>query len=193
MNRNYHGSRAAKKNPAPKRFALLLALVLILVGTVGGTVAYLVTHTAPVKNTFTPGNVTCDVVEGFNTEKTAKTSVKVQNTGNVPAYIRVAVVANNVGKDDEGNTVILPGTPNLGNVFDTTNWTAGADGFYYYKGVVQPDEVTDGNLLKSGIALNGIQVTILASAIQSAPAKAVNEAWGMDYSNNVWVSYTSGN
>lgn len=188
MNRNYHGSRAAKKNPAPKRFALLLALVLILVGTVGGTVAYLVTHTAPVKNTFTPGNVTCDVVEEFNTEKTAKTSVKVQNTGNVPAYIRVAVVANTV--DEQGNITGAATLPE--NWLNTTNWTE-KDGYYYYNGVVQPDEVTPGDLLKRGINLDGIQVTILASAIQSAPAKAVNEAWGMDYSNNVWVPYTSAN
>lgn len=179
MNRNYHGSRAAKKNPAPKRLALLLALVLILVGTVGGTVAYLVTHTDPVKNTFTPGNVTCDVVEEFNTEKKAKTSVKVQNTGNVPAYIRVAVVTNTI--DAQGNITGMKTLP--AGWLNTENWAEGDGGFYYYKGVVQPGEKTD-NLLKTGINLDGIQVTILASAIQSMPDDAVKEAWKMSYDSS---------
>ena len=60
MKRRYHGSRVSKTN-RPKHFAALLALVLILVCTVGGTVAYLVAHTDPVTNTFTPGKVSCQV------------------------------------------------------------------------------------------------------------------------------------
>lgn len=178
MKRRYHGSRVSKTN-RPKHFAGLLALVLILVCTVGGTVAYLVAHTDPVVNTFTPGNVTCDVVEEFNTEKTAKTSVKVQNTGNVPAYIRVAVVANTV--DEQGN---ITGMATLEGWLNTAKWTTKSDdGFYYYKGVVQPGDVT-ANLLKTGIDLTGIQVTILASAIQSMPDDAVNEAWKMSYNSS---------
>lgn len=180
MNRNYHGSRAAKKNPAPKRLALLLALVLILVGTVGGTVAYLVTHTDPVKNTFTPGNVTCDVVEEFNTEKTAKTSVKVQNTGNVPAYIRVAVVANTV--DEQGNITGAADENILKNALAASGWTKNGD-YYYYNTAVDPNGLT-GELLKNSIELEGIQVTILASAIQSTPTDAVQEAWGYVPSGN---------
>ena len=66
---------------------------------------------------------------------------------------------------------------------NTANWTEGSDGFYYYKGVVQPGEKTD-NLLKTGINLTGIQVTILASAIQSMPDGAVNEAWKMSYDSS---------
>ncbi len=167
-----------------KRFVGLLALVLILVCAVGGTVAFLVTHTAAVKNTFIPGDVTTEIVE--KVEDGTKTTVKVENTGNVPAYIRVAVVANNVGKDDAGQTVILPGTPDLGNVFDTTKWTY-IGGYYYYNGVVQPDTLTD-DLLKSGIELKDIQVTILASAIQADPDTAVQDAWNMSYSNGSWTA-----
>ena len=175
MKRRYHGSRVSKTN-RPKHFAALLALVLILVCTVGGTVAYLVAHTDPVKNTFTPGNVTCDVVEEFNTEKTAKTSVKVQNTGNVPAYIRVAVVANTI--DKQGNITGMTTLPD--NRLNETYWTKSGD-FYYYKGVVQPGDVTANLLTAAGIDLTGIQVTILASAIQSMPDDAVKDAWKMSY------------
>ena len=177
MKRRYHGSRVSKTN-RPKHFAGLLALALILVCTVGGTVAYLVTHTDPVVNTFTPGNVTCDVVEEFNTEKKAKTSVKVQNTGNVPAYIRVAVVANTI--DKQGNITGLTTLPD--NRLNETYWTKSGD-FYYYKGVVQPGDVTANLLTAAGIDLTGIQVTILASAIQSMPDDAVNKAWNMSYNS----------
>lgn len=186
MNRNYHGSRVTKSN-RPKYFVGLLALLLILVGTIGGTVAYLATQTRPVVNTFTPGEVSCEVVEEFNTDKTQKTSVQVQNTGNVPAYIRVAVVANTV----DGNDVT--GAFDVSNKLCGENWQYNvADGYYYYKGIVQPSEVTGGNLLKESINLTGIQVTILASAIQSTPADAVNSAWHMSYNNGSWTA-VSGN
>lgn len=177
MKRRYHGSRVSKTN-RPKHFAGLLALVLILVCTVGGTVAYLVTHTDPVVNTFTPGEVSCQVEEEFNDNKTEKTKAVVRNTGNVPAYIRVAVVANTI--DAQGNITGMATLP--AGWLNTEDWTKSGD-FYYYKGVVQPGDVT-ANLLKTGINLEGIQVTILASAIQSTPTDAVQEAWGYVPSGN---------
>ncbi len=177
MKRRYHGSRVSKTN-RPKHFAGLLALALILVCTVGGTVAYLVTHTDPVVNTFTPGKVSCQVEEEFNDDYTVKTKAVVKNTGNVPAYIRVAVVANTI--DAQGNITGMETLP--AGWLNTEDWTKSGD-FYYYKGVVQPGDVTE-NLLKNGIPLTGIQVTILASAIQSMPDDAVNEAWKMSYNSS---------
>lgn len=188
MKRRYHGSRVSKTN-RPKHFAGLLALVLILVCTVGGTVAYLVAHTDPVVNTFTPGKVSCQVEEEFNDANTVKTEAVIKNTGNVPAYIRVAVVANTV--DENGD---ITGMADLSQVdwLNEANWTKGGD-FYYYKGVVQPGEKTD-NLLKTGINLDGIQVTILASAIQSMPDDAVKEAWRMSYNSgtSTWTEAVPG-
>ena len=178
MKRRYHGSRVSKTN-RPKHFAALLALVLILVCTVGGTVAYLVTHTDPVVNTFTPGEVSCQVEEEFNDNKTEKTEAVVKNTGNVPAYIRVAVVANTI--DAQGNITGMKTLP-VGWL-NTENWAEGDDGFYYYKGIVQPGNVTANLLTADGIDLTGIQVTILASAIQSMPDDAVKDAWKMSYNS----------
>ena len=188
MKRRYHGSRVSKTN-RPKHFAGLLALVLILVCTVGGTVAYLVAHTDPVVNTFTPGKVSCQVEEAFNEDKTVKTEAVIRNTGNVPAYIRVAVVVNTI--DAQGN---ITGMADLSqdDWLNTANWTEGSDGFYYYKGVVQPGEKTD-NLLKTGIPLTGIQVTILAGAIQSMPDDAVEDAWQMSYDGGNWTAVSGGN
>ena len=182
MKRRYHGSRVSKTN-RPKHFAGLLALVLILVCTVGGTVAYLVTHTDPVVNTFTPGEVSCQVEEKFEGNN-VKTEAVVKNTGNVPAYIRVAVVANTI--DAQGN---ITGMATLEGWLNETDWTKSGD-FYYYKGVVQPGDVTANLLTVDGIDLTGIQVTILASAIQSMPDDAVNEAWKMSYDTGDWKPVT---
>ena len=184
MKRRYHGSRVSKTN-RPKHFAGLLALVLILVCTVGGTVAYLVAQTDPVTNTFTPGEVSCQVKEEFNGK--TKTKAVVQNTGNVPAYIRVAVVANTVDGDN------ITGMADLSQVdwLNEANWTEGSGGFYYYKGVVQPGAVT-ADLLDKDIPLEGIQVTILASAIQSMPDAAVEDAWNMSYNSGDWKTADTG-
>ncbi|MDD5906325.1 MAG: hypothetical protein PUC60_06865 [Clostridiales bacterium] len=176
MKRRYHGSRVSKTN-RPKHFAGLLALALILVCTVGGTVAYLVTHTDPVVNTFTPGEVSCQVEEKFEGNN-VKTEAVVKNTGNVPAYIRVAVVANTI--DGEGNITGMETLP-VGWL-NAEKWTE-VGGFYYYKGVVQPGNVTANLLTADGIDLTGIQVTILASAIQSMPDAAVEDAWNMSYNS----------
>ena len=177
MKRRYHGSRVSKTN-RPKHFAGLLALALILVCTVGGTVAYLVTHTDPVVNTFTPGKVSCQVEEKFEGNN-VKTEAVVKNTGNVPAYIRVAVVANTI--DKQGNITGMATLPT--GWLNEANWTEGSGGFYYYKGVVQPGNVTANLLTVDGIDLTGIQVTILASAIQSMPDDAVKDAWKMSYNS----------
>ena len=177
MKRRYHGSRVSKTN-RPKHFAGLLALALILVCTVGGTVAYLVTHTNPVVNTFTPGEVSCQVEEEFDDDNTVKTEAVVKNTGNVPAYIRVAVVANTI--DAQRN---ITGMATLEGWRNAEKWTKSGN-FYYYNDVVQPGDVTANLLTSDGIDLTGIQVTILASAIQSMPDDAVNEAWKMSYNSS---------
>ena len=80
-----------------KKTVLLLAMVvLILAGAVGGTLAYIVTSSGPVQNTFTPAHVTCAVEESdfVDGTSTIKNNVTIRNTGNTSAYIRAAVVAN---------------------------------------------------------------------------------------------------
>ena len=47
----------------PKAIALILALVLTLGGVIGGTVAWLVTSSAPVVNTFTYGDINIELDE----------------------------------------------------------------------------------------------------------------------------------
>lgn len=168
---------------------LLAALAVIVMGVVGGTVAYLVTNTTPVTNTFEPGYVTCvinekgpDGKEGFkNNFDTVKKNVTVTNTGIVYAYIRAAIIVT--WKDSSGNiaaTVPVEGTDYTLEL-NNTNWTE-SGGYYYHKGSVAPNAQTE-KLIKTCTALksNGdytLSVEILADAIQSSPDSAVTQAWG---------------
>lgn len=173
-------SRSGKSShTAKKASALTIAIILILVMAIGGTVAFLVTHTDQIVNTFQPTDVSCEINEKFNDDNTVKTSAVVENTGKIPAYIRVAVVANTVDADGS-----ITGAADVSNKLAGSGWTKVGD-YYYYNGVVKPNETT-GNLLAEGIDLNGIQVTILASAIQAEPTNAVAEAWDVQFNGSTW-------
>lgn len=160
-----------------KTAALLVSLVLVLTAVLGATIAYLSSETPSVTNTFEPAYVTCEINETFNTDNTAKTGVTVKNTGNIPAFIRVAVVANNVNLD--GN--VVAGTPELTLTLGE-GWVKSGN-YYYYTQAVEPNGST-GNLLGTAINLTDKQVTIFAEAIQAGGMNGneavVETAWGVD-------------
>ena len=58
----------AKKNSTKKLVATLLALVLLIGCTIGGTLAWLAAQTTPVVNTFTVGGIELELTETFNTK-----------------------------------------------------------------------------------------------------------------------------
>ena len=167
-----HAGRTAKSS------ALIIALALILVLAVGGTVAYIFTQTGPVINTFTPTEAKITVDE--ETSNNQKTSITVvNNSTGVPVYIRVALVANMI--DGAGNVTGAADVPTftLGE-----NWFEGSDGYYYYTKAVPVDGST-GNLLKAPMELSeNMQVVVLADAIQAEPTTAVTQAWGVTVGSN---------
>ena len=171
-----HAGRTAKSS------ALIIALALILVLAVGGTVAYIFTHTGPVINTFTPADAKITVDE--QTSDNQKTSITVvNNSTGVPVYIRVALVANMIDKDKNVTGAADVPTFTLGE-----NWVKGSDGYYYYTQPVPVDGST-GNLLKSPMTLSeNMQVVVLADAIQAEPTTAVTQAWGVTVDSNGSIS-----
>ena len=179
-----NGKRVLKTNR--KAPVALVAILVLLCCAVAGTVAFLVTKTDSVVNTFTPSKVTTYVEEEFNGQ--TKSNVKIQNTGDIDAYIRVAVVANWIDKD--GN-VYGGATPEAGKDYTLTpktgeneNWFQGSDGYYYCKTAIESGSETP-VLIESCAKTTGaevpegydLQVTILADGIQSVPADAVQQAW----------------
>ena len=171
-----HAGRTAKSS------ALIIALALILVLAVGGTVAYIFTQTDPVINTFTPTEAKITVDEETSNNQKTEIIVKNNSTG-VPVYIRVALVANMIDKDENVTGAASVPTFTLGD-----NWKEGSDGYYYYTKAV-PVGGSTGNLLQSPMTLDeNMQVVVLADAIQAMPQKAVIDAWGVTVDSNGSIS-----
>ncbi len=181
----YQGSHSRRKKHSRIRMnklaILFIAVVMLIGAVVGSTVAFLVTETTPVTNTFEYAKVSCAVSETFS--GATKENVQIQNTGTTDAYIRATYVVNWLHKDGtvaasvpEGYSYSLTENP------DNT-WTKGTDGYFYYWTPVAPDESTAGSLLTCTVTYPEnpeytLSVEILATAVQSTPANAVADAWG---------------
>ena len=171
-----YGGRPSRKSK--KSLTALIALILIICLAVGGTVAFIVTQTQAVKNTFTPADVEVEIQEVF--QGNIKSSITVLNVDDadkedVPCYIRVKLVSNI--QDDNGN--VLRAAP-LGKISLGNDWIDGGDGCYYYKNVVEVGQSTS-NLLADGASItltDGQVVEVLAEGIQAMPKQAVIDAWG---------------
>ena len=167
---------------------LFIAVVLLIGAVVGSTVAFLVTQTDPVENKFTYASVSCAVSETF--KGATKEKVQIQNTGTTDAYIRATYVVSWLNKDGSIAPVPQGTTPDgyILSISENPNnaWTKGTDGYFYYLTPVAPGGLTDGSLVNCTVTYpQGVEpeyilsVEILATAVQSTPAKAVREAWGV--------------
>lgn len=162
-----------KRRKFIKSSLLLIAVAALLVAAVGGTVAYLVTNTSSVVNTFTPAKVNTEPHEEFNNSQ-KKNIIVANKNDSIPVYIRVALVGNWVKDGDVVDTWTPSFTPGNG-------WTNGIDGYYYYDSIVAPGGSTS-DLLGGGSILAAtrddgavLQVTVLSQAIQ-AEGMGVNSA-----------------
>lgn len=181
-----HSKKPARRSRgAGKRAgALLTAVMLIAALAVGGTVAWLATHTDSVRNTFSPSHVSCKVTEKFDEKTGVKEDVNVKNTGDTDAYIRVKLVTYRTNAEGKhiGGTAEVPGfTPGDG-------WVE-YGGYYYYTLPVAPGGEPAADLIRSielasyTDADGGRQaIDVMAEAIQSSPVEAVQAAWGADFS-----------
>ena len=187
------GKKAAHSG-AKRSLVLVVSVLVLLLAVAGGTLAWLTANTGPVVNTFTPAQVSCEVTEHFN--GATKSNVNVINNSNIPAYIRVKLVTyrvNDAGQHIGGTATIPPFTPGI-------NWVKYGE-YYYYTlpvaagGAPAADLISSINLTGSyNDADGGKQVIeVMAEAIQSSPAKAVGESWGVTISENNIDPYSTGN
>lgn len=184
MYRDKHEAWRSEKTARKGRLnATIISVVLILTLAVGGTIAFLSTKTDPVVNTFNPSQVTCSVEENF--DGTTKTNVNVENTGDIPAFIRVKLVTYRT--NDQGQHI--GGTASLPAFTLGTGWVKCGD-YYYYTCPVAPG-ATPAYSLAEVIKLTenytdvdgGHQsIDVIAEAIQAGPEAAVKAAWGDNFS-----------
>jgi len=179
----YKGKHLKQGSPRRKPAVLLVSLLLILCVALGGTLALLVAQSGEVKNIFTPSKVTIRVDEDI--ESGVKKEVKIENTGDIEAYIRATVLVT--WQDEKGN-VYGAAQPVEGTDYEIS-WTkdgwkkSSADGFYYYTLPVAAGGFT-GELFTNCEPIDGrtptgysLAVEILGTAIQSDPASVVAEEW----------------
>ena len=181
-------SRKPKRSIKP--FLIAFCVCILACAAISGSLAWLISTPEQVVNSFTPGVVTIEVDETFDDEHTTKQNVSIKNTGNVPAYIRVALVPAWV--DDEGNIAAKPASLEQldndcniawgedGNGYEA-DWFIGADGFYYCKTFINPGKSTP-ILIKSCTVKDGeheydFELQVIASAVQSLPTSTVEKVW----------------
>lgn len=180
-------SRKPKRSVKP--FLIAFCVCILACAAVSGSLAWLTSTPGPVVNEFIPGEVTIQVDETFDDEHTTKQNVSIKNTGNVPAYIRVALVPAWV--DDEGNIAAKPASLELnddcniawgkdGSGYEA-DWFIGSDGFYYCKTVIEPGASTP--ILIKSCTVKGeeheydFELQVIASAVQSLPTSTVEKVW----------------
>ena len=173
------------RGPAARvyRTAVLLIAVLLLITTaVGSTAAFLVTKTKPVKEDFVYAQVSCQVTD----------TMGVKNTGTAQAYIRASYAVNWL--DGEENIVVA--APE-GYSYDLDEnqgaWVDGGDGYFYYPYPVAPGDETP-SLLTCSVSRPEepeytLSVEVVAEAIQSDPAEAAADAWGVTVSGGVLTAH----
>ena len=184
-----HSKRTIQRRRRRRRLVIVLTAALLVVClSAGGTLAFLLTHTEPAKNVFSPGIVACQVTETFTDD--VKSNVAVQNTGNTDAYIRAAINVTWMEDDtNAGDQTVTAKVPQQGrdytmSFYENSEWLQGADGYWYYTKPVAPGastgalinecKLTPGAEVPEGYHLS---VEIISSAIQSSPAEVVQGKW----------------
>jgi len=178
-----------KKNYNYRKSVILLISVSALVFMViGFSTSFLKTQKGPLVNEFASSYVTSEVVEEFDNK--VKSNVRIQNTGDIAAYIRAAIIVT--WKDKNGN--VYPQMPVAGTdytiVFSDSRWDRETtDGYYYYTEPVDSKGYTE-VLIEEVKPVDSktpegywLSVEILGDAIQSLPTKAVESSWGVTVTN----------
>ena len=167
---------------------LVICLILLLMISVGGTIAFVVTHTSEIRNTFTESVVKCEVDETF--KDNVKSNVSIKNTGDTTAYIRAFV--NVTWMNESGQVAsVSPKSTDYMIEYSTSGWLKGSDGYYYYSLPVQPNDKTavlinSCRLLETASAPDGyyLSVEIVCSSIQSTPVSVVSDIWHVQLSGS---------
>ena len=176
----YQDPQEKGRGPAARvyRTAVLLIAVLLLITTaVGSTAAFLVTKTEPVVEDFAYAQVSCQVTD----------ALAVQNTGTAQAYIRASYAVNWRLDGEESIAAAVPEGYSCDPVENQDDWTEGGDGYFYYPYPVDPGGETP-SLLTCSVSRPEdpeytLSVEVVAEAIQSDPAEAAEEAWGVTVSD----------
>ncbi|MGI6161622.1 MAG: hypothetical protein ACOYJD_06290 [Christensenellales bacterium] len=187
-----------------KTWVMLIAAIAIIAISIGGTVAWL-TAQAAAQNVFDPAQVTCEVWEGSGVGEepnkhqetvvfdpsSVKEDVRIKNTSDIYAYIRVGLVP--IWRNQSDGTGAGLNAENTYTIMfsDSENWFKQGN-YYYYKNPVEAGGFTEDLIatcsVKSGLGdeYEGkyFELQIVAQAIQAEGTSAATSAWGVNISQS---------
>ena len=189
MASNYQRKLKLLQSKQSLAIKLVICLILLLMISVGGTIAFVVTHTSEIRNTFTESVVKCEVDETF--KDNVKSNVSIKNTGDTTAYIRAFVNVTWMNESGQVASVSPVESTDYRIKYSTSGWLKGSDGYWYYRFPVQPNNNTavlidSCRLLETASAPDGyyLSVEIVCSAIQSTPVSVVSDIWHVQLSGS---------
>ena len=164
----------------------IIGSVILLIAVCGAVFSYMFHMTDDKINQFTPAVVDCEVQEKTDLPMTEKNGIKVKNTGNIDAYLRLRFVSYWVRVNEAGDSEIVSKPSELPGFTIAEGWLAGKDNTYYFKYPVSPGQLT-GDLLAAGAVIplkeeDGYQqvIEVFSEAIQSNPVLSVEESWRVE-------------
>lgn len=164
MKKGKYEKHAEKR--AFKLVPMLVVIGLLVVGTVAGTVAYLVARSGSKTNTFsTP------VVDA--SEEITPSGGEITNTGDVMIYIRVAVASNTRTNDGAIDASAAAGV----TVAQSSDWFL-SDGYYVYKYRMAPGTAVTLPFTAAGSVAELATQYIQAEGTIEEVQKVVRDAWG---------------
>lgn len=179
MRCKYKGKRTA--HGSSKRLIVsVLALVLIIVVSVGGTLAWLNARTQPLTNTFVMGVIVPGVDETFDNQTKSNVTIKNTSESNIPAFIRVALVPTwQTNEEDSEPVGVEASLDDLNITWGTSNKWVTDGTYYYYTDPVPANGSTEELIHEATVKTeNGYRMNlqIIVDAIQPTKA-AVEAAW----------------
>lgn len=190
-----NGKFAKRKGIATKTMFMILAVVLIVGISVGGTLAWLTDTTGPVTNTFTVGDIDINLAETTGSsykfvpgDKLAKDPIVTVTAGSESCYLFVKV-------KDVNNT--LPTTDSAEKIIDwsiASGWTAvGGHAGYWYREVnssanaqefaVLADDVIKTDNLKGSVSVSTKVTKEMVASLKTNPPQIIITAAAVQKDN----------
>ena len=170
----YKGKHLRKKTRSARPWLLAGLLAVLLLASITETIAYIQVH-SHISNSFTVAKLSIELNETFDGKD--KTNVTVENTGDVPAYLRAAIVVS--WKDTDG-TVISANESEYSMVMGP-EWIQGADSYWYCKKPTDAEQPSPALIVSCKPTVvkadQHLSVEILIQGVQAEPATAVEELW----------------
>ena len=180
----YNGKYNRRRRLAWRReFVLLCSIVALVLGMVGGSLAYLLDSTDDVANTFIVPEIDVTIPEDFEDGDTVKKDVKVKNLCEFDVFARATWVAY---WEHEKTREVYSRVPDVAVKYNRTDWYEGDNGYWYCNKILAADEESPVFIETAQLAENEtapgedyhLVIDVIGEVVQSKPTTAAQEVWG---------------